>query len=126
MTTIAAAVAARIIDANLVGPQVWRRRPVDEVPRPYVTYIDPISLVPSLHGDGRTLARRRLLQWDLWEDEEDDDPVDGRFDALVALLDGLRIVANRHTFRCRVTQAVDVPDDAVIHHSITLMVDHVA
>lgn len=126
MTTIGGAIAARIIDADVVGLQVWRRKPTDEVPHPYVTFIDPLSLVPVLQGDNRTLARRRLVQWDLWEDEEDDDPVDGRFDALVSLLDGLRIVANRHTFRCRVTQALDVPDPVVIHHSITLMVDHVA
>ena len=85
---------------------------------PYASWLDPISNVPALTGDARTLARRRAVQVDLWQDQaaEDDTLLARTIDAL----DGAKTPGGR----LRVIEAVLVPgpeeDAGIIHHAITV------
>lgn len=124
--TIGGALKQVVVASGLYGERVWRERPVPPEQFPYCTFDDPTSLTPQLQGDGgRAIARRRLIALDSWQAPDDLDALD-RFAALVAAVDQAQLVGAQHAFRCRVTQAVLVPEDDVIHHSLTVMVDHVA
>lgn len=90
---------------------------LDEVEFPYSTFLDPISEVPLLTGDTRTLAGRRLAQVDVWQREESFDPT--LVDDLIAALDGQQVSGG---IRVRVTDVQQVPDeeDDIVHHSLTV------
>lgn len=91
----------------------------DDAALPYAVILDPISNAPALHGDARTLARRRLVQVDLWQAEANED--DSVVDDVIAALDGKRITAGR----ILVQDSVLVPDETdadVVHHALTLSV----
>lgn len=90
----------------------------DDAAFPYASIIDPISNATALAGDGRLLARRRLLQVDLWQTEEDLD-----LDLLDAVLDAIDGASITSGFGLRATDSVlvDEPDD-IIHHAITVSV----
>lgn len=90
----------------------------DRAPFPYAVILDPISNPPALSGDARTLARRRLLQIDLWQTAANED--DSLVDDVVTALDGVRVEAGR----LKVQDTVMVPDDdpETVHHAVTLSV----
>jgi len=85
---------------------------------PYASFLDPVSDAIDLQGDAQTLARRRLLQVDLFQVEEDFDPA--LVDAVVAVIDGVKGTSG---FRFRVVDVNALPeDDDLIHHALTVSV----
>ncbi len=124
MSTIEGAVKGAIVATGVVGSRVWRGNPPDGLQLPYVTFYGPLALVPSLRGDGRTIARNRQMQVDLWHEGTDEANAAGAFDILLNTLDGLRVPSTPKSFRMRVSLAVNVPDRKLVHHSFTLVVDH--
>ncbi len=124
MSTIEGAVKGAIIATGVVGPRVWRGNPSPGAQLPYVTFYGPLSLVPSLRGDGRTIARSRQMQVDLWHEGTDEVNAFSAFNVLLNTLDGVRVPSTPKSFRMRVSLAVNVPDRKLVHHSFTLVVDH--
>lgn len=88
----------------------------DSAAFPYASFLDPLSDAIALQGDAQTLARRRLVQVDLFQKEADFDP--DLVEDLIQRLDGARIPS---AFRLSVTDAnaIEEPDD-VVHHAITV------
>lgn len=83
---------------------------------PYVTILDPISNVPALQGDARTLARRRLIQVDIWQAEGGYS--EAIVDQVVEVIDG---AGGTLGLRYRVVDSAMVPDDEdVVHHALTV------
>lgn len=120
MADLGVEVKALIDAAPLALTAVYRQGWVpDDAQFPYASFLDPVSDAPALSGDARTLARRRLVQVDVWQDEatEDDDLVDG----IVAALDG---AVTSTGVRLRVLDVSQVPgpeeDEDVVHHAITV------
>lgn len=113
-----------MVATGVVGQRAWRGLPSEGEQLPYVTFHGPLSLVPSHRGDGRTIARRRQLQLDHWSDDEATAAADA--ETLVQALDGLRVPTTPKSFRLRVSQMVEVPDPELIHHSLTITVDHLS
>lgn len=88
----------------------------DDAAFPYASILDPVSNAPALSGDARTLARRRLIQVDLWQSEADE--IDGLVDTITAALDGTAMTSGG---RLRVIEVVLIPEDEdVVHHAFTL------
>lgn len=107
-----------LIDATAVT-QTYRRgyTPTDAV-FPYADLLDPLSSAPALSGDSRTLARRRLLQVDLWQTEAAEAPT--LPDAVVDAIDGVTIASG---FGLTVQDLTRVPEtEDVVHHAITVSV----
>lgn len=126
MSTIGGALRARVVTSGIVSGRVFRDRAPDGCTFPYVTFTDPLSLVPDLSGDGAVLMRERQVSFDLWQKvrEEDDqllvalaDAVDGVW---VDLGDGRKAVRTRMTSLQRLSD----PDALVVHHALTLTVKH--
>ncbi len=124
MSTIEGAIKGAVVASGVVGSRVWRGHPADGETLPYVTFYGPLALVPSLSGDGRTIARSRQMQLDLWHDGFDEEAAGVAFQTLLNVLDGLRVPSTPKSFRIRVSLAVNVPDRKLVHHSFTLVVDH--
>lgn len=105
-----------------VGNNVFRDTPLEGQGLPYITFIDGISDVPSLSGDGRTMQRRRTLQIDLW--------MNGQFaedltliDALVASVDGFK--PGQYTrFKVTDVQRLYESDTQIVHYAVSVAVDH--
>lgn len=99
---------------------VYRQAHVpDDAVFPYASFLDPISDSPVLSGDARTLARRRVIQVDLWQDEDDED--DDLLDSVVNSIDGSR-ASGGLTFRVQDVSLVPGPeeDQGIVHHAITV------
>lgn len=120
MTTAADVKAVLDAATGLGLAAVFREGEVlDETAFPYVSILDPVSDAPALSGDARTLAYRRLLQVDLWQDAEEVD--DTLVDRVVAELDGAR---PEGSYPVRLVDVVLVPEpDRVVHHAITLSIN---
>lgn len=87
---------------------------------PYATILDPISNGVALQGDARTLARRRLLQVDIWQERASED--DDLIDQAVAALDSTPVPSGG---RLRVLDSVLVQDEGdpdVVHHALTISI----
>ncbi|HVL03580.1 MAG TPA: hypothetical protein VM386_03995 [Acidimicrobiales bacterium] len=122
--SIESEVRAAVVATGVVGERAWRGRAPDSERLPYFTFFGPLSSVPSLLGSGRTMARRRQVQGDLWQDPTDEGDPGANAEAILNALDGLRVPTTPRSFRLRVTQMVEVPDPELIHHSFTIGVDH--
>lgn len=110
----------------LVDSRVW---PADRVPAqptfPYIgIVIDPFPSGPAFAGDARTMAWSQLIQVDVWQLAEDEDPdLPG---AVRAALNGLKLTAPR--LRAHVDSQVRAPEEApsnIIHDAITIRVQTV-
>lgn len=109
---------------RLLDPVVGERLYADEVARggmtyPYIGVLDHLSEVPATKGDGRTTAKRRTVQVDLWQLAEDEDA--GLLTAVENALDGVRIDG---AYAVAVTSSFRIydPDPKVVHHAITCSV----
>lgn len=99
---------------------VYRRAWVpDDAEFPYASFLDPVSTVPALTGDARTLADLRTLQVDLWQDKAAE--IDGLPDLMVVTIDGAVAASGGH-FRVQDLALVPGPEDEadIIHHAITV------
>lgn len=83
---------------------------------PYVTILDPVSDAVLLQGDSRTLARRRLAQVDVWQDEASFS--EALVDDVVDAIDGASAAGGFH-YRVVDVQNIPEPDD-VVHHALTV------
>lgn len=117
---------------ELIDPLLDERVYRDEPPEdpnggpafPYSTIFEDVERSVELPGDGGTLARRTVVQVDLWQlaSVEDDDLAD----QLVSALDGVRLANG--ALRMRVRGRTRFPedragtDDRIIHHAITVAV----
>lgn len=114
-----------ILDTVSALTETYRQAHVpDGAVFPYASFLDPVSQVPALSGDARTLAFRRLLQVDLWQTREGES--DALLDAVVLAIDGADAATG---FRLRVENVVLVPgpeeDEGIIHHAITVALSRV-
>lgn len=126
MSTIGGALRARIVEAGIVSGRVFRDRAPDGCTFPYVTFTDPVSLVPGLAGDGNVLTRERQVSVDLWQKVREES--DQLLADLAEAVDGVRLDTGdgRKVCRTRMTslQRLDDPDALVVHHALTLTVKH--
>lgn len=126
MSTIGGALRSVIVADGAVSGRVFRDRAPDSPTFPYITFLDPISLVPGMTGDGVVLTRERQVQVDLWQKtREESDPLLARVVSLVDDAD-LDTGDGRKVFRTRMTslQRVEDPDPGIVHHALTLTVRH--
>lgn len=86
---------------------------------PYAGVLDHLSEVPAIKGNGRALAHRRLVQVDVWQLAEDEDPL--LLDAVHDALDGVR-VDGAYAVAVQSSNRVYDPDPKVAHHAITCSV----
>jgi hypothetical protein len=92
----------------------------DDARFPYASILDPVSEVPALRGDARTLGRRRLIQVDLWTEESLAVDSDALVDAALSVLDGAGLTGGGRLY---VQNVVLVPDEVaalVVHYAFTL------
>lgn len=127
MSTIGGLLKQRVAEAGILGQRVWRGRAPDGATLPYSTFLDPVSLVPGMVGDGEVLTRDRQVQFDLWQKAREES--DALLVAFCALLDGADLVdpdTPRKVWRTRMTslQRLDDPDALLVHHAVTLTVRH--
>lgn len=87
---------------------------------PYATILDPISNAVALEGDARTLARRRLLQVDLWQEADSED--DTLPDDVAAALDGVPLASGGRLRVLDVALVQDEGDADVVHHAVTVSI----
>jgi hypothetical protein len=122
--TVGGALRAAIVAAGVVGGKVWRDRAPDGAAYPYVTFVEPVSDAPALSGDREVLARRMMVQVDLWQSAPAEQPA--LLSDLLDAIDGVRLSADRRTWLCRVVdiQRLVEPDAAVVHHAFTVIVTH--
>lgn len=120
MTTLGADVKKLVDDAATGLTAVYRQAHVpDDATFPYGSFLDPIGDGIALSGDARTLARRRLIQLDVYQAEETED--DDLVGLVMAAIDGQRTAGG---LRARVIDVLLVPgpetEEDVVHHAITV------
>lgn len=89
--------------------------------KPYITYSDELRNVPELIGDGFVKTRRRMVQFDLWQNRQNEDT--SLVDSVVSALDGAgQFDDGTYVFRLRVSdiQRMVSLEDNVVHHALTL------
>lgn len=109
-----------IMGLGLPLTAVYRRAWVpDDAAFPYVSFLDPVSRIPLLVGDARTLAESHEVQVDLWQDKAAED--DALLDLLVVGIDGTK-AASGWRFRVRDASLIPGPEEDadIIHHAITV------
>lgn len=124
-----------LVDAALTGTtrtgtvelnaRVFRRRAPEGATLPYVTFLDPLSNVPALVGDGRTSHRRRLMQVELWQTVADES--DELLAALVGVLEDARLeVTGGKMWRLSLDNVVTTADagDGLVRHVLTCSAAH--
>ena len=123
--TIAAQIYSALVSADIpnVGSKVYKDLAPPSTPFPYITYADRLADRPALSGDSNILARNYLVQIDLWEKRQSENPV--VIEAVLNLLETLAIEDDGKTiFRCRLfdTQRIVEFDDDNIHHAFSINV----
>ena len=105
IVTLGGEIKALVDGAGTALTQTYRAGHVpDDAGLPFASFLDPISDVPALQGDSRTLARRRTVQVDIFSDEAT--AVDTIIDAVVDAIDG---VSTTSGLRLRVTDVSLIP-----------------
>lgn len=107
------------IDATAVTTTYRDGYVPDDAVFPYASILDPVSDAVLLSGDARTIARRRLLQVDLWQREGAEDVT--LPDTIANALDGLNVTDGMR-LRHVDTQRIPEAEDDVVHHALTLSV----
>lgn len=86
---------------------------------PYAGVMDHLSQTAAVKGDGRALGRRRLVQVDVWQLVEDEDPA--LLEAVDNALDGVRI-EGAYAVAVQSSNRMYDPDPKVVHHAFTCSV----
>lgn len=105
-----------------IGGNVFRDQAPEGLGLPYVTFIDGITDVLSLEGDGRGIMRRRTLQIDAWQNSSAEDLT--LVDLLVGAVDGFKPGAYTQ-FRVTDVQRIFEPATKIVHHAVTVQVNHI-
>ena len=127
MTEIKPGTALRllVVADGMVAGRVFKDAPPESPTWPYVTFLDPVTLTDGLRGDRRALTRARVSQWDLWQHRRDEDP--DLPERLAGIFNGAVLdLGDARSWGCRVTQTARVPDPdtLVVHHSLTVSLQH--
>ena len=122
MASIGGSIRTIIVNAGLTGVTgIFRDFAPPSTEKPYITYSDELRNVPELIGDGFVKTRRRMVQFDLWQNRQNEDT--SLVDSLVAALDGAgQFDDGTYVFRLRVSdiQRMVSLEDNVVHHALTL------
>jgi len=122
MASIGGSIRTIIINAGLTGVTgIFRDFAPPSTEKPYITYSDELRNVPELIGDGFVKTRRRMVQFDLWQNRQNEDT--SLVDSLVSALDGAgQFDDGTYVFRLRVSdiQRMVSLEDNVVHHALTL------
>lgn len=118
--TLGGEIKALVDGAGTALTETYRAGHVpDDAALPYASFLDPVADAIALQGDARTLARRRVVQVDIWSDE--DMAVDAIIDSVTDAIDGVKTASG---LRLRVVDVVLVPgpeaEEDVVHHAITV------
>lgn len=117
---------AELIEADgVVNQRVWADDAPPNATKPYITIQDAIATGVAVHGDGRTMMLVRLVQVDLWERLDEEDPTVAR--RLFELLDGRRLLIDGATVtRMTVDDTPRIPeiDTGIAHRAFTISVRH--
>lgn len=103
--TVRSEVLVALDSVTALAKRNYADRAPENEPRPYTVVLDHVGQSPQLKGDSRTMARRRLLQVDLWQDSAADDATLAT--TLENVLDGLRMTAG---LRLAVTDSRRIPE----------------
>lgn len=125
MTTIAAAIRAEIVAANITGvsDKVYRDIAPPATEYPYVSYYDQLSDRIALSGDGTVSARVSMIQIDLWQKRSQENT--SISSALADVLESLTVTdTDKSVFMCRLydIQRIVEFDDDIVHHAFSLNV----
>lgn len=122
MASIGGSIRTVLINENLPGiTGIFRDFAPPNTAKPYITYSDELRNVPAMIGDGVVATRRRLVQFDLWQDRASEDT--SLIDTMVAALDGIGAFdSGTFVYRLRVTdiQRLVSLEDNVVHHALSL------
>ena len=122
MSSIGGSIRTILVDAAISGVTgIFRDFAPPSTEKPYITYSDELRNVPELIGDGFVKTRRRMVQFDLWQNRQSEDT--SLIDAVVSALDGAgQFDDGTYVFRLRVSdiQRMVSLEDNVVHHALTL------
>ena len=122
MASIGGSIRTILTNASISGiTGIFRDFAPPSTEKPYITYSDELRNVPELVGDGFVKTRRRLVQFDLWQNRQNENT--SLIDAVVTALDGAgQFDDGTYVFRLRVTdiQRMVSLEDNVVHHALTL------
>ena len=91
----------------------------EDTPMPYAALLDDISFVPTLKGDARAMAWRRLIQVDLWETAADES--EDLHEDILGALDGAQVTGGTHLSVQSSIRAYE-PDPKYVHRALTIEV----
>ena len=122
MASIGGSIRTILINAGISGVTgIFRDFAPPSTEKPYITYSDELRNVPELIGDGLVKTRRRMVQFDLWQNRQNENT--SLVDTVVAALDGAgQFDDGTYVFRLRVSdiQRMVSLEDNVVHHALTL------
>jgi len=122
MASIGGSIRTILVNAGITGVTgIFRDFAPPSTEKPYITYSDELRNVPELIGDGLVKTRRRMVQFDLWQNRQNEDT--SLVDSLVSALDGAgQFDDGTYVFRLRVSdiQRMVSLEDNVVHHALTL------
>jgi hypothetical protein len=122
MASVGGSIRTRLLEANLAGiTGIFRDFAPPNTAKPYITYSDELRNVPEIIGDGLVKTRRRMVQFDLWQDRASENT--SLIDSMVTALDGLgQFDSDVYIYRLRVSdiQRIVSLEDNVVHHALTL------
>jgi hypothetical protein len=122
MASIGGSIRTILVNAGITGVTgIFRDFAPPSTEKPYITYSDELRNVPELIGDGFVKTRRRMVQFDLWQNRQNEDT--SLVDSLVSALDGAgQFDDGTYVFRLRVSdiQRMVSLEDNVVHHALTL------
>jgi hypothetical protein len=122
MASIGGSIRTILVNAGITGVTgIFRDFAPPSTEKPYITYSDELRNVPELIGDGFVKTRRRMVQFDLWQNRQNEDT--SLVDSLVSVLDGAgQFDDGTYVFRLRVSdiQRMVSLEDNVVHHALTL------
>jgi hypothetical protein len=122
MASIGGSIRTILVDAAISGiTGIFRDFAPPSTEKPYITYSDELRNVPELIGDGFVKTRRRMVQFDLWQNRQNEDT--SLINSVVSALDGAgQFDDGTYVFRLRVTdiQRMVSLEENVVHHALTL------
>ena len=122
MASIGGSIRTIILNSGVTGVTgIFRVFAPPSTEKPYITYSDELRNVPELVGDGFVKTRRRMVQFDLWQNRQNEDT--SLVDSVVSALDGAgQFDDGTYVFRLRVSdiQRMVSLEDNVVHHALTL------
>lgn len=127
MATFGAAVRTALVNDTItgVGTKIYRDLAPPGTAYPYITYVDQMTNSIAMRGDGKVLARRYMMQVDLWQKRPDENQA--IIDEVTAVLEAVELTGtDKQNFECRlmdIQRIVEFEDD-VVHHALTLDIYH--